>query len=207
MSKSATYVAPAIHSFSSDDVRDMLGPVTCQYTTTTVMLPTLPAESGSVVSLPPLPNTPVPIVATAGDGLKLPPVIGPDTLSQAFLGFDISGIPSTATVTAATLALTPTAPQVVGSPFTDLGSLVISSYDYGALDATDFGVLGTPIGTALSFPVSQSAVAEVQAAVTLASPRFKVTLYFGAPTNTDGNNDLDQVVLTPADALLTVTYL
>ena len=50
-------------------------------------------------------------------------------------------------------------------------------------------------------------MAEVQAAVALATPRFKVTLYFGSPTSTDGNNDLDQVVLTPIDSLLTVTYL
>ena len=115
------YIAPRIDSFSCHEVREMLGPVTCQYMTTTVMLPSVAVESGSVVRLPPFPNTPVPIIATVGDSLKVPPVIGPDVLSQGFLSFDISGIPSTSFVSVADIALTPTAPQVIGTPFTEVG--------------------------------------------------------------------------------------
>jgi len=200
------YNTPIVHSFSQEEVRELLGPVTCQYQTTTVVLPSLPAENGSVANVPPIPPVPVPIVATIGDGLKIPPIIGPDALSQGFLSFNISGIPATAVITAADIALTPIAPQVIGAPFTDLGPLVIAEFDYGALDATDFGVLGGPIGSATSFPVTQSAITAVQIAVSTPLPRFRVTLYFGSPTTTDGNNDLDQAIITPADAVLTVTY-
>ena len=129
---------------------------------------------------------------------------------EAFLSFDISGVPAGATVTNASLLLKGGS-QVRGDPFGTLGCLRAYVQNYGVVDASDFvavGALGSITrwcGTSeLEAPYSDAGfISAVQGAV--GSSRFQIRLQF-KDTLTDGDGTIDDVLIL-APVTLTVTYL
>lgn len=116
-----------------------------------------PTPTATSTSTPTPTNTPVPVVVVLtrledesgmvdSDGLvDLPENVGDsagDLAVQAFLSFDISGIPAGATISDVELDFSDF--DTLDSPFTDLGCLRVYEHDYDVLEASDFFV-GIPI--------------------------------------------------------------
>jgi len=128
---------------------------------------------------------------------------------EAFMSFDISGVPAGSVVTNASLLLKGGG-QVRGDPFGTLGCLRAYTQNYGTVDAGDFvpaGALGAITrwcNTAeLEAPYSDAGfISAVQSAV--GSSRFQIRLQF-KDTLTDNDGTIDDVlILSPVT--LTVTY-
>lgn len=164
----------------------------------TVTLPYMAAESGLVTSGGAVNNATV----AAGDSASNEGV-------EAFLSFDISGIPSNATIQSAKLTLIGGG-QVRGAPFATLGCLRAYQQNYGALDASDFVAPGAT-GAFASW-CSDSEVVVAYANSLLASvlqnavgaARFRFRLQFRDALS-DGNSTIDDVLLI-SPVILTVTY-
>jgi hypothetical protein len=116
--------------------------------------------------------------------------------SQVFLSFDISGIPSGATVNEVKLNFSDN--DTLGDPFTSLGYLRIYNQDFGTLDAGDYFS-----GSALGALVRWGSMAEVNTIAAendvrssvqskVGSSRYQIRLQFN-DTSTDGGNDDDMV--------------
>jgi hypothetical protein len=93
----------------------------------------VPAESGSVRS----DGSVQPGLLNVGD-------LATNVGAQVFLSFDISSIPTGATIKNVDIDITH-GHTVLGTPFTTLGCLYFYSHNYGTLDAGDF-VLAPPPG-------------------------------------------------------------
>jgi len=163
--------------------------------TTTLSVPFVGGESGQVTKAGFVFGNRI-----AGDN------VGNDT-SQAFLSFNISGIPADAVITKVVIDLSDFSES--GTAFSALGSLYIFKDDYGGLDALDF-VSGLPGSGRL---ISWSSTGSLGSAVSdsdmvsalqtkVGSSRFKLRLQFKEETDNDGSNDYIQFG-TP---ILTVTY-
>jgi hypothetical protein len=131
-----------------------------------------------------------------------------DKARQAFLSFDISGIPRYSVVTSASLQVDGTK---LGEPFTDLGELGIYNDQYGVLGSEDFTVNPTePVMKAFSFycppsgsPFSSAKlITEVQKRVNAGDSRFQVRLQFEKQTNLDSEWDVWQLT----NPELVITY-
>jgi len=129
---------------------------------------------------------------------------------EAFMSFDISGVPGGATIQNASLLLKGGS-QVRGDPFATLGCLRAYLQNYGAVDAGDFvpaGALGSITRwcntSELEAPYSDPGfTSAVQSAV--GSSRFQIRLQF-KDLLSDGDGTIDDVlILSPIT--LTVTYL
>lgn len=163
-----------------------------------IILPFMAAESGLVASGGAVNNA----VIAAGDSLS-------DEGVEAFLSFDLSGIPANATIQAATLKLIGGG-NVRGAPFSALGCLRAFIHPYGTLDAGDFVAPGATgafafwcsnaeLGANFSHP---ALVAALQAS--LGDPRFRFRLQFrDTLTNSDATID-DVLIASPV--ILTVAY-
>ena len=167
-------------------------------TSHTVNLSYMSAESGLVLNDGSL-NT---LTVAAGDS--------PGNLGvEAFLSFDISGVPSGSTIQNASILLKGGS-QVRADPFATLGCLRAYVQNYGVVDASDFvpagavGAITRWCNTAeLEAPYSDAGfITAVQGAV--GSSRFQIRLQF-KDTLTDGDGTIDDVLIL-APVTLTITY-
>lgn len=136
-------------------------------------------------------------------------------MARFFVSFPLGAIPPGAQIQSASLEMTQS--NVQGTPYTDLGFLVIDHMDYGAsLDAPDFG-LGA---LSPAFAVFSSTTAlglrtldvtpQLEADIAALRTRSQYRCRFGA--DTDGNPDDDYVHFNANEAgseipVLVVTYL
>jgi hypothetical protein len=165
-------------------------------TATTIVLYSISSEDGEVRS--------------DGTVVTLPSMIGvgdwaTNVGSRLFCSFDISSIPSSATVHDATLELAHI--QVDGTPFASLLSLIVANDQYGTLDAGDYS--GFPSGLLIdavnSLPFTPlDATSAVENQVGLGQSRFQIQLYFFFET--DGDSGQDVISTNPGLQRLTITY-
>ena len=121
--------------------------------------PLVSAESGSVRS-----DTTKLAVTNAGD-------VESNASSQAFLTFDLSGLPAGATITEVKVNFSNY--DMLGDPFGSLGCLRMYAQDFGALDAGDF-FGGSPLGAVARWCTSGELSAEAVAADLKAAIQAKV---------------------------------
>lgn len=167
-------------------------------TPTTLVAPYITGESGLVLSGGSINNATV----AAGDSSGNEGV-------EAFLSFDISGIPSNATIQTATLKLIGGG-NVRGNPFATLGCLRAYVQNYGTVDPSDFVAPGATGAFAqwcsageLTADYNNSTVVSVlQNAV--GTTRFRFRLQF-RDALTDGDNTIDDVLII-SPVVLTITY-
>ncbi len=146
-------------------------------------LSALPNESGSVRS-----NGDVKGVTNVGD-------IESNDGSQAFLSFDISGIPATANISEVKVDFSHY--DTLGHPFTALGCLRGYPQNYGSLDASDY-FTGHALGAILRWCHASElntvqADEDVRQALqqSLGSSRFQLRLQFNdKQSNNDGKADM-----------------
>ncbi|HET6846233.1 MAG TPA: NBR1-Ig-like domain-containing protein [Anaerolineales bacterium] len=162
-----------------------------------VDLHTVAAEDGHVLST---------------GGVLGPPNVGdsPENAGrEAFLSFDISGIPSNATITKVVTDFRDY--DIVGDPFVLGNDGCVRAYvqDYGTLDAADFfnadptGAVARWCSTAELDAASEQADMKTALQGKLGSSRFQVRIQFRPPlTNNDGVGD----VIRLGDVKLVVTY-
>jgi len=137
------------------------------------------------------------------------PNLGDDSTNQAlqaFLSFNISGIPVGAVIKSASLDVS--TGDVLGDPFAGLAWMRVYNDQYGSLGSEDF-TPGFPTGaiyTYFSKPVtpftSPSLVNALQTRVNAGAPRFQVRLQF--QDYTDGDNVADALRL--GQTALVITY-
>ena len=163
--------------------------------TTTVTIPMKDMESGQVTSS-----------GSTGYGRY----VGDDHLNgstQAFISFDISGIPSDAVITEVTTRISNYNKD--GDPFGDLGTLFIFKDDYGSKDAMDYVGSLPASGRLMSWSATSSLgnetadndmVNALQSKV--GSSRFKVRFQFANNTNSDFGADVLELVTI----VIKVTY-
>jgi hypothetical protein len=131
---------------------------------------------------------------------------------QAFLSFDISGIPTGATIVSASLFIG--TGDKLGDPYGSLGCLRVYEHDYGTLDAGDFFTM-SPLGALCQFCSSgeQSSpcnfdafgINALQAKVNAGASRFQVRLQFNEKY-TDGDGVVDCLRVGEGKPTLTITY-
>jgi len=156
----------------------------------------VPGESGSVLS-----DGHLYYVTNAGDNES-------NDGSQAFLSYDISGIPANATISEAKIDTS--VYDTLGDPFGSLGCLRGYPQAYGALDAGDY-VTNHPSGADLRW-CSTSALNTAQVSVdlkediqnSLGASRFQLRLQFNEDES-DGDGVADMVRLESPKLLLTFT--
>lgn len=124
---------------------------------------------------------------------------------QLFLSYNISGIPTNATITEVKLDMRNS--TITGDPFAGLGVLNIFQHDYGTMEASDF-VVAFPSGgnledwgsvAALNNPEASPAMKPVLQSK-LGFSRLQLRLQFVKQTN--GNNAIDAVFYTPSGSTL-----
>jgi hypothetical protein len=127
---------------------------------------------------------------------------------QAFLSFDISGIPAGAVIKSASLDVS--TGDVLGDPFAGLGWMRVYNHQYGTLGPEDF-TAGFPTGAIYIYsskPVtpfaSQGLVDALQARVNAGASLFQVRLQF--QTYSDGDDQSDALRLGEGQPKLVVTY-
>lgn len=163
-----------------------------------ITLPYMPGESGLVLSGGAT-NT---LTVAAGDSSSNEGV-------EAFLSFDMSGIPAGSTIQTASLTLIGGG-SVRGDPFGTLGCLHAYIHNYGAVDAGDFVAPGAGGGFAKWCNASETGSALSNAALVtvlqgaVGSSRFQFRLQF-KNTLTDGDGSIDDVPII-APVTLTITY-
>jgi hypothetical protein len=165
---------------------------------TTVELDYIEGESGSVRS-----NGTVWGVRNVGD-------TSGDLSSQAFLSFDISGIPADATITKVETDFDSF--DQLGDPFGDLGCLDILKHTYGSLDSGDY-FSGTPSSRlirwcspgALSPPtIDDDMVTALQSRI--GTNRFQLRLQFQTDVTIDAEADMVRFGFPSQPLKLIVTY-
>jgi hypothetical protein len=124
---------------------------------------------------------------------------------QAFVSWDITGIPNNATITDVKFDLS--ANTIAGNPFS-LGCLKAFPDDYGAVDGSDFKAYPPPaedhewcagsLGTAVSDTDFKIALQSK-----VGSGRLRYRFQFNIPTNSDNNADIVQF----SNIKVTVTYV
>jgi hypothetical protein len=127
--------------------------------------------------------------------------------AQAFLAFNISGIPAGSHITSVTFNLT--GYDTLGEPFPDLGCMYLYQHDYGALDGGDY-VAGSPAGALVRIcnagglgnaVADNDFVGAVQSKV--GSNRFQIRLQF---TDTTASMDAEADMVRFPLIVMTVRY-
>jgi hypothetical protein len=165
--------------------------------TQSVELHTIAAEDGQVLS---------------NGGVLGPPNVGDSndtTARQAFLSFDISGIPSSATINKIVADFR--SYDTLGDPFSLGNDGCVRAYmqDYGTLDAGDYfvgdptGAIGRWCSTAELDTASENADMKDALQSKLGSSRFQLRIQFRPPLT---NNDTVGDVIRFGDVKLVVTY-
>ena len=166
--------------------------------TTSVELVQIDGESGSVRS-----NGTVLGVKNVGD-------TSGDVSSQAFLSFDISGIPADAIITE--VATNFDSFDQLGNPFADLDCLDVFKHTYGALDAGDY-FAGSPSGRLIrwcsagalsSLTIDDDMVTALQSRI--GTNRFQLRLQFQIDVSIDADADMVRFGLPGQPLKLFVTY-
>jgi len=139
--------------------------------------------------------------------------VGDDTSNislQAFMSFDISGIPAGATISSVVVDFSDY-DTIYGDPFGSLGCLRAYPHDYGTLDGGDY-FTGTPLGAVIRYCSESEIVAESDPDVATAlqakvgSLRFQMRLQF-KDKETDNDSNYDLMRWTPSHLPeLVVTY-
>jgi hypothetical protein len=162
------------------------------------------------------------VLSLTGCGMFVGDIDGivPGVSTRAVVGFNLvtAGIPPGATIQTATLALQQGAGA--GTPYADLGNMLVDHVDLGAaIDASDYGANTLLSGfgvfsTDAAFVVKSLEVgARVQADVTAGRTFSDFRLRFATNSNGDGSDDYTQFVDTEdafnqgQSPLLTVTYV
>ncbi|RJP47451.1 MAG: hypothetical protein C4583_16510 [Anaerolineaceae bacterium] len=189
------YLLPVINGYQ---VKSFYVDIKVISTSVTLDLTYLPGESGLV---------------TSGGGINALTVAAGDSTGnqgvEAFLSFDMSGVPAGATIQTASLRLIGGG-NVRGNPFAGLGCLRAYLHNYGTVDPGDFvppgatGAFGSWCTAAsLTSPVNNNnLVAAIQTRVGTA--RFRFRLQF-RDALTDGDGTIDDVLII-APVILTITY-
>jgi hypothetical protein len=157
----------------------------------TVNLSPVAGETGAVYS----DGTVSPGVRFAGD-------TGTNAGIRCYFSFDISGLAGK-NVTGAKLTFPVT--SIVRDPFGNLAGLWVAKVDYGvgALQASDFNLVGTPFaGVFSSVPAEVNVTSYVKSAILAGDPRFQTRLHFNMTTNNDSLADY----VNFGNAVLTITY-
>jgi len=170
-------------------------------TSKSLTLPFILAESGTVTSG----GAVTPFLLTVGDNAANEGV-------EAFLTFDLSGLPDNAMIQSASLRLLngDNAGQIFGSPFTVLGCLRAFLQHFGALDAGDFVGAGATGAFANwcdedSLSVDATGAALVSALQSeVGANRFRFRLQYRNQL-TNGDSTIDGLLIQTA-VKLTVTY-
>jgi hypothetical protein len=123
--------------------------------------------------------------------------------ARQFLSFDLSAVPAGAIVTSAVIRLDLF--LVVGTPFTDLGTVLVDHVDYGALDGLDFAAraLEEDVGTAAADATLGARSIDVTNAVSLDVARGRNRSQFRlrfSPRESDGDFANDFASFAEADA-------
>ncbi len=164
----------------------------------TLNLTYLPGESGLVTSGGAI-NT---LTVAAGDSMSNQGV-------EAFLSFNMTGVPAGATIQTASLTLIGGG-QVRNNPFGGLGCMRAYVDNYGTVDPSDFVPPGAGgafanwcNASSVTSPYSgNNLIAAIQGRV--GTSRFRFRLQF-KDTLTDGNGTIDDVLII-APVILTITY-
>jgi len=126
-----------------------------------------------------------------------------DDTARFFVSFPLAAIPAGATILDATLIVTQT--NVSGTPYTDLGLLVVDHLNYGAtLEFADFGLaaldpaFGVLSSTAVLEVKTLDVQTQVEADIAALRTRSQFRGLFGALT--DGNLDNDFANFPTAEA-------
>lgn len=143
------YKKPKLKSYSAEGILEKLGP--CQNQYNTVTLNTTTGDSGVNIDGTIAYREGTGVVAidtdtalTIGDSYSN----AQNYLERAYVGFDISGIPSNSTIVSATLRIYQG--YINGTPYTDLGNMVVDHFNFGSsLDNNDWdsGTITSNIGT------------------------------------------------------------
>lgn len=186
----------------------------------------VPQPTATPTNTPTITPTPTPVtIVLAADGsntgsVRFPPPMvfgapnaGDDSANaviEGFVTFNLSSIPSGATITDVSLDLVPF--DTLGLPFS-LGCLRVYKQDYGTLDASDF-YNGSPLGALLRFCNASDIIDPTETAMdaagiflvqnALASGQFQIRLQFNE-ISTNNNNVTD--LLRPLTPKLVVTYI
>ena len=146
-----------------------------------------------------------------GGGTSSYPNVGDNSAGgalQAFLSFDMSGIPFGSTIKSVSLDLS--TGDELGDPFAGLGWMRVYNDLYGSLDSGDF-TPGFPTGAIFTYasrpvaPFSSSGLTSaVQGRVGALVPRFQVRLQFQTYTDVDGQ--VDCLRLGSGNPKLVITY-
>jgi len=126
---------------------------------------------------------------------------------QAFLSFDISGIPAGATIQSASLDLS--GGDELGEPFVGLGAMNVYDHQYGTLDGSEFvsDFPGGEMRKCYSRPTgasrSSKLASEIQARVDAGASRFQIRLQFQKHTDGDYRDDM----LRLREPKLVITYV
>jgi hypothetical protein len=134
--------------------------------------------------------------------------------SQLFISFNISGIPTNATITEVKLDMRNA--TVSGNPFATLGVLNLYKQDYGTLEATDF-VPTSPTGGNIADWGAAAALNTLEASPELKAllqsklGTSRLQLRFQFVNGNDGDSTLDAVIYLPTGSVfnnpaLIVTY-
>ncbi|HEX75243.1 MAG TPA: hypothetical protein G4O12_01530 [Dehalococcoidia bacterium] len=214
----AVSIAPGIGNVALAGTRVVSPTKTTSYTLTATN------EVGSVMSTIQVVVTPVPLhtvelfsVAAEDGHVKKNGETGPDpnvgdtpsnVAMQAFLSFDISMIPTGATIKSASLDLT--TGDIFGSPFTRLGWMQVFSDQYGSLDSDDFviapgyGAIDTT-RVRPTQPISCARlVSAIQTQVDDLSSRFQVRVQF--ERYSFNNREADYLALGAGKPRLVIEY-
>ena len=125
--------------------------------------------------------------------------VGDDTHNislQAFMSFDISGIPAGVTISSVVVDFSDYS-NIYGDPFISLGSLRAYPHDYSTLDGGDYFTGNYPVGAVIKYSSASEIVAGSGPSVAIAlqakvgSSRFQMRLQFrDSETDNDSNSDL-----------------
>jgi hypothetical protein len=189
------YLLPVINGYQ---IKSFYVDIKVSAASVSLTLDYLPGESGLVLSGGAINN----LTVAAGDSSSNQGV-------EAFLSFDMTGVPAGATIQTASLTLIGGG-QVRNNPFAGLGCLRAYLDNYGSVDPTDFvppGATGAFANWCSAASVSSpfsgaNLIATIQGRV--GTPRFRFRLQF-KDTLTDGNGTIDDVLII-APVILTITY-
>jgi len=176
-----SYTLTAINSFGRYQMIITVAVISTEYTLT---LRPLSGESGYVRS----DGQVIPRIMYVGDDESNRPL-------QAFLSFDVSGIPARATISGVVVDFS-NYDSIYGDPFSSLGCLRAYLHDYGVLDGGDY-FTGTPAESLISFCSVGDMAAQSSTSIRntlqarVGSSRFQMRLQFTEiMTDGDGNSDL-----------------
>jgi hypothetical protein len=127
-----------------------------------------------------------------------------ELVNRGFMSFDLSGIPSGATINSIELSFYQV--TVTGAPYAKLGNLLLKHVDYGSsLDGVDYdlptfhsAILTSHTGSGEWYTITSTTIADwIEENLALSRTRLQFRLQFN--TETDGDGDTDSVSFESGD--------